>query len=302
MNVAAMTTTDSHLKPSGVNPPGPVAPATHGAEPERRHDEQSQTRGKTRIVWDLIFGWLRIIRKHATNAYTVFGIFLVSGAAIAVVCTWAFSEIAERVSKGTTQPFDDAVMHWIAAHQNKVVQQAMLEVTALGTGTVVAMIVFVAALFLWLNQHKHSAGLLLVATFGGIVLDNLLKIGFNRPRPHVFQWGTYAASSSFPSGHAMSSVIVYGTVAYLAARLQRNARSRVVTLSFAAFIVLWICASRMYLGVHFPSDIFAGLIIGLAWAGFCMATLEAVQLYAKRNAPQMLKDEAPAPQGASPSS
>jgi undecaprenyl-diphosphatase len=178
----------------------------------------------------------------------------------------------------------------------------MLEVTALGTGTVVAMIVFITALFLWLNQHKHSAGLLLVATFGGIILDNLLKIGFNRPRPHIFQWGTYAASSSFPSGHAMSSVIVYGTVAYLAARLQRNARSRWLTLTFAAVIILWICASRMYLGVHYPSDILAGLIIGLAWAGFCMATLEAIQLYAKRNAPQLLKDEAPAPQGASPSS
>lgn len=272
-------------------------------ENERRHDRDSQgTRGKTRILWDLIFGWLRIIRKHATNAYAVFGIFLVSGAAIAVVCTWVFSEIAEKVRAGTTQPFDDAVMRWIAAHQYKPLQTAMLEVTSLGTGTVVSMIVFIAAMFLWLNQHKHSATLLLIATFGGMILDNLLKIGFNRPRPHVFEWGTYAMSSSFPSGHAMSSVIVYGTVAYLAARLQRNARSRVLTLMFAAVIIACICASRVYLGVHYPSDILAGLIIGLAWAGFCMAALEAAQLYAKRNAPQMLKDEAPAPQGASPSS
>ena len=273
-----------------------------GLGSERRHEGDSRTRGKTRILWDLVFGWLRLIRRHATNAYTVFGIFLLSGAAIAVVCTWGFAEIAERVRAGHTQRFDDAVMQWIAAHQDKAVQSAMLEVTSLGTGTVVAMIVFVAAMFLWLNQHKHSAALLLVATFGGILLDNLLKIGFNRPRPHIFEWGTYAVSSSFPSGHAMSSVIVYGTVAYLAARLQRNARSRWLTLSFAAFIIASICASRVYLGVHYPSDIVAGLIIGLAWAGFCMAALEALQLYAKRNAPQMLKDEAPAPKGASPSS
>ncbi|HEY4130452.1 MAG TPA: phosphatase PAP2 family protein [Gemmatimonadaceae bacterium] len=292
-----MSTSTNPKIGAAVPQPPPSSPGGN-----RRHEDESGTRGKSRVLWDVIFGWLRIIRKHATNAYTVFGIFLLSGTAIAIVCTWIFSELAERVRKGTTQPFDDAVMHWIGAHQNKLVQQAMLEVTALGTGTVVAMIVFITALFLWLNQHKHSAGLLLVATFGGIILDNLLKIGFNRPRPHIFQWGTYAASSSFPSGHAMSSVIVYGTVAYLAARLQRNARSRWLTLTFAAVIILWICASRMYLGVHYPSDILAGLIIGLAWAGFCMATLEAIQLYAKRNAPQLLKDEAPAPQGASPSS
>lgn len=269
---------------------------------DRRRESSSQTRGKTRLFWDLIFNWLRLIRKRATNVYAAFGIFILSGAAIAIVCTWAFSEIAEKVRSGTTQPFDDAIMRWVAAHQVKQLQMAMLEITSLGTGTVVAMIVFIASMFLWLNRHKHSAILLLVATFGGIVLDSLLKIGFNRPRPHFFQWGTYAASSSFPSGHAMSSVIVYGTVAYLAARLQQNARSRVLTMSFAAIIILAICCSRVYLGVHYPSDILAGLIIGLAWAGFCMAVLEAAQLYAKRNAPQMLQAEAPAPKGASPSS
>ena len=71
-----------------------------------------------------------------------------------------------------------------------------------------------------------------------MVLDNLLKIGFNRPRPQIFKWGTYAVSSSFPSGHAMSSVIVYGTVAYLAARLQRNVASRMLTMAFAALIIV----------------------------------------------------------------
>ena len=269
---------------------------------ERRQPSTSGTRGRLHLAWDVVFVALRFIGRHAHNAYTVFGIFLLSGATLAIGCTWAFSELAQRVRRGTTQPFDDAVMHWIGSHQSPIVQSAMLEVTALGTGTVVAMIVFVAGLFLWLNQHKHSAILLIVATLGGMILDNLLKIGFDRPRPQIFKWGTYAVSSSFPSGHAMSSVIVYGTVAYLAARLQRNVRSRVATMTLAALIILLICSSRLYLGVHFPSDVLAGLTIGLAWAAFCMAVLEAAQLYAKFNAPQMLEDERPAPTGASPSS
>jgi undecaprenyl-diphosphatase len=177
-------------------------------------------------------------------------------------------------------------------------EQLMLEVTMLGTWIVVLSIVGVAALFLWLNRHKYSAALLLVATAGGIGLNNILKIGFDRPRPQVFEWGTHVSSSSFPSGHAMSSTVVYLTVAYLAARLQKTHAARLATLIVAAFIVATICFSRMYLGVHYPSDVTAGVIIGVSWAAFCMATLEAIQRFAKRNAKQVLKDEAPAPQQA----
>ena len=266
-----------------------------------RRTSTRQTRTHLRLAWDVIFSVLRFIARYVGNAYATFGIFLLSGAALAIGCTWAFSEVAEHVRKGTTQPFDDAVMRWIGQHQYPALQSVMLEITALGTGTVVAMIVFVAGMFLWLNKHKHSAVLLIVATLGGMVLDTLLKIGFNRPRPQIFTWGTHAASSSFPSGHAMSSIIVYGTVAYLAARLQQNTASRVATMCLAGAIIVAIGASRLYLGVHYPSDVLAGLIIGLAWAGFCMAVLEAAQLYAKRNAPQMLEDERPAARGASPS-
>ena len=254
------------------------------------------------MIWDVIFKSLRFIARHVGNAYAVFGIFLLSGTGMAVLFTWAFSKVAGKVRKGSTQPFDDAIMHWIGAHQDPRVQRLMLEITSLGTGTVVGMIVLVAGMFLWLNHHRHSAILLIAATLGGLVLDNLLKIGFNRPRPQIFEWGTYAASSSFPSGHAMSSVIVYGTVTYLAARLQQRLASRVLTFAFAAVVIALISISRIYLGVHYPSDILAGLLIGLAWAGFCMAVLEAAQLYARFNAPQLLVDERPAPRGASPSS
>jgi undecaprenyl-diphosphatase len=260
-------------------------------------DRRLEQRGRFRVGWDLLYRGLRASYKHAHSFSTALGVFLVFGALVAIMGTYAFARLAELVREGYTQTFDEAVLRWMERHQTPWLEQLMLEVTMLGTWIVVLSIVGVAALFLWLTRHKYSAALLLVATAGGIGLNNILKIGFNRPRPLVFEWGTHVSSSSFPSGHAMSSAVVYITVAYLAARLQKTHKARIATLSVAAFIVASICFSRMYLGVHYPSDVTAGVIIGLSWAAFCMATLEAIQRFAKRNA-QVMRDEAPAPQQA----
>ena len=243
------------------------------------------------MVWDLLFGGLRFVARHVTNAYTTLGLVIFGGVIVAVGFTYAFAKFAERVMAGGTLGFDDAAMKYMGAHQVPWISGAMVEITSLGTGTVVAMIVAVAGLFLWLHSHKQSAELLVVATLGGILLDMVLKTGFNRPRPQVFVWGTHAVSSSFPSGHAMSATVVYSTVAYLATRLQKTRAARTATRSLAAVLVLLICFSRVYLGVHYPSDVLAGMVVGFAWASFCMATLEAAQLYAKRNAPALLEGD-----------
>jgi undecaprenyl-diphosphatase len=269
----------------------------NSATTERRdHTEPGpDTRGRMRRLWDVFFDVLRFIARHAHNAYATFGIFLLIGAAVAIAGTWGFAELAGHVRSGGTLAFDDAVLRWLGAHRVATLDAIMLEITSLGTSSVVTMVVGVAALFLWLNKHKHSAILLIVATFGGVILNNLLKYGFGRPRPDVIPWATTATFYSFPSGHAMSATIVYSTVAYLAARLQRTHIARLSIMLVAAIIIGLICLSRLYLGVHYPSDVVAGVIIGLAWAGFCMATLEAIQLYARRNAPQLLREEHPAP-------
>lgn len=223
------------------------------------------------------------------------GAFLVIGIAIAAVCTMLFGELAEHVMAGSTQAFDEMVLRWIAPHRTPILDGTMLEITALGTGTVVMMIVGVAGLFLWLTQHRYSAILLLASTAGGIALNGLLKFRFDRPRPHVISWGAHAVSSSFPSGHAMSATIVYGTVAYLAARLQHRVWARWLTMGLALVVIVLIALSRIYLGVHYPSDVLAGAIIGLAWAGFCMAMLEAVQRLAQKSKPEIREHEKPAP-------
>ena len=279
-------------------PPSGERRATVEPGPRERRIEVEpgpDTRGHLRRVWDLAFIALRFIRRYAHNAYATFGIFILTGVAIALLGTWAFATLAEHVSAGSTLNLDDAVLRWIGPRRTPGLDALMLEITSLGTASVVTMIVGVAALFLWLNQHKHSAILLFVSTFGGVILNNLLKLGFSRPRPDIIAWGAKATFYSFPSGHAMSGTVVYATVAYLAARLQRTHAARALIAFLAALIIFVICLSRVYLGVHYPSDVAAGVIVGLAWASFCMATLEAIQLYARRNAPEVLVEERPAP-------
>jgi undecaprenyl-diphosphatase len=258
-------------------------------------ERREQERGRLAVLWDVFYRVLRALFLHAHSFGSALGALIVLGTIAALAGTWGFAELAEHVRGGRTQAFDDAVLRWIGAHHTKFLDSFMLETTALGTWIVVLTIVGVAAMFLYLTRHHFSALLLLVATTGGIVLNNILKISYHRPRPDVFEWGTHAASWSFPSGHAMSATIVYGTVAYLAARLQKTKRARALTLLVALLFIVLICTSRLYLGVHYPSDVAAGIIIGFAWTGFCMATLEGLQRFAKRNAKQVLRHEAPAP-------
>ncbi len=182
------------------------------------------------LIWNWIYGGLRVLGLRISGFYVMLGVFLVVGATIAIVATMGFSELAEHVLAGGTQAFDVAILQWLHGQQRPLLTSMMLEMTYLGTGTVVIVVVGVTALFLWHTEHKHSARLLLAATIGNILLNGALKLVYHRPRPTVFAWQTTAVSSSFPSGHAMSATVVYGTVAYLLMRLQKHHWSRVLTL------------------------------------------------------------------------
>lgn len=272
----------------------PTDPPPH-ERPVLVSERRGERRGRITLFWDLLYKGLRAFAERAGGFYASVGLVLVVGVLLAIAGTIGFAALGVHVREGATQAFDVAVLRWLGQHQSKMLTNAAVELTYLGTGTVVLTIVGVAALFLWHTEHKHSARLLLAAVAGNILLNGVLKLFFSRPRPDVFVWQTTAVSSSFPSGHAMSATVCYGTVAYLVARLQHHAWSRALTLTGATLLILAICATRLYLGVHYPSDVAAGIIIGAAWAGFCMATLEASIVLARRRAPAAVAEERPAP-------
>jgi undecaprenyl-diphosphatase len=264
-------------------------------------ERRVEQRGKLSAYSNPLYRTLRASADKADTLVGALGIFLVGGLIVTAIGTAFFVALAGHVQSGSTQAFDDSVIRWLAAHHSRNLDAVMVEATALGTGVVVLMIVAVAALFLVLTNHKYSAILLFASAAGGIVLNVILKLGFNRPRPSVFLPEVHTISSSFPSGHAMSAAIVYSTVAYLAARLHKRRWARWLVMTAAFVVIALISFSRLYLGVHYPSDVIAGVAIGLAWAGFCMATLEAIQKFGIRRDPRILKDETPAPSLTHPS-
>lgn len=269
--------------------------APKSPSPNGRRDRRSKYRGHLHLFWDALFKTLRFIQRRVNDVYAAIGIFIVLGATVALAATWVFVRIAGEVREGETQAFDVAVLRFMEAQKTELLDRVAIEITFLGTGVIVLTIVAISGMFLWLTKHKHSALLLMVSTAGGILLNGLLKAGFDRPRPQVFEWGQHTVSSSFPSGHAMSAAAVYMTVAYLAARLQRRRISRALTLLAAVIVIALIAASRLYLGVHYPTDVLAGVVIGIAWAALCMAMLETTLLYGRRRSARMRAAEEPSP-------
>lgn len=228
---------------------------------------------------------LRWIGAHVRGFHAALGVFLSAGLALGLAAVLAFAMIARLVGRGATQAADEAALRWIAARHTPLLDTVALQLTYLGATSVVAMTLLVASTLLWMGRHRWSVALLWTAVLGNAALNTALKLAFARPRPAVFPFrisGIGESASSFPSGHAMSSVVVYGTLAYLVARLEPAGRMRRATLAFAAMLVLLVGASRLYLGVHYPSDVLAGYVAGFAWAATCALGVEAVRWFRGR--------------------
>jgi undecaprenyl-diphosphatase len=177
---------------------------------------------------------------------------------------WAFAEITEEVIEGESRRFDRAVLLWIGNHSPAWLDEPMRLITALGYHEVVLSLLAVSVLAFYLRGWKLSATLLLVSTAGGILLTTVLKAVFRRARPEVFDSGYSASFYSFPSGHATVAVGFYGALALiLAYRLKGAARWTAATAGVV--LVLLIGFSRLYLGVHYPTDVLAGFLAAPLW-------------------------------------
>jgi undecaprenyl-diphosphatase len=142
----------------------------------------------------------------------------------------------------------------------------MRDFTALGSFSVLILIASAVVGFLFLAGHRRIAFIILCSIATGILASQMLKWGFDRPRPELVPHHTSVYTKSFPSGHAMLSAVVYLTLGILLARTQKNIRIKLFLYFVAIFITLIVGISRIYLGVHWPTDVLAGWAVGISWA------------------------------------
>lgn len=211
---------------------------------------------------------LRWVGRHELGALVA--LLLVVGS------VWAFVELADAVVEGATRRFDEAVLRAMRTPGDPAdpigptwVEVLARDVTALGGTGWLAFLTMVVAGFLMLAGKGRAAVFVLAAVAGGLVLSGLLKVGFDRPRPALVPHATYVATPSFPSGHAMGSAVVYLTLGALLARVQARLRLKAYLLLLAVLLTFAVGVTRIYLGVHWPTDVVAGWAAGTAWALTC---------------------------------
>jgi undecaprenyl-diphosphatase len=211
--------------------------------------------------------WLQ--RAGLLEAAVLSSLFVLAGS------VWIFIETADEVLEGESKPFDESVLRGLRQGDGSTpigprwLLPVARDLTALGSTVVITLVTLGVLGYLTLSKKWGSLCLVLASVAGGGAMSTLLKRIFERSRPdHSFHL-TEVASLSFPSGHSMVAAVTYFTLGALLARTTADRRIKGYFLTLAGLLALIIGTSRVYLGVHYPTDVLAGWCAGLAWALLC---------------------------------
>jgi undecaprenyl-diphosphatase len=155
------------------------------------------------------------------------------------------------------------------------------DLTALGGVAVMTLVTLIVAGYLWMIRKYHAMWLVLIASFGGLLLSSGLKGIVDRPRPQLVPHLSQVYTSSFPSGHSMMSAVVYLTLGSLLARLVPSGAVKIYCMFVAMALTFLVGVSRVYMGVHYPTDVLAGWTAGLVWSLVVWLAARALQRHGK---------------------
>jgi len=220
----------------------------------------------------MVKGWRFLAWLGAHEAATLAALLFAAGG------IWLFVELADDVLEGDTAAVDETLLLMLRTADDSTdplgptwVEELARDVTGLGGAGVLTILTLASAGFLVLQRKRWLAAYLLAAVVSGVIVSTLLKLGFDRPRPDLVPHGQVVYTSSFPSGHSMLSAVVFLTLGALLATGQSNLRVRAYLIVLAVFLTGIVGVSRVYLGVHWPTDVLAGWTAGAAWALLCWA-------------------------------
>jgi undecaprenyl-diphosphatase len=195
---------------------------------------------------------------------------------LAAAAVYAFVQLVDEVLEGESRAFDEWILQALRTPGDPGdpigpwwLETVFVDITALGGNTVVVLITLAVLGYLVIDGKRAAALLVLASVAGGIALSSALKIGFDRPRPDLVAHLVDVHTLSFPSGHAMVSAVTYLTLGALLAQIQARRGLKAYVLGVAVVLTLLIGVSRVYLGVHWPTDVIAGWCAGTAWAIGC---------------------------------
>jgi undecaprenyl-diphosphatase len=213
---------------------------------------------------------------------------------------WVFAAVADAVSDGTWRAFDTAVVVAMRNPANlsdpigpRWIEEMARDFTALGGVAVLLMLTLATVGYLVLADKRRIAVFVVIAVCGGMVLSSLFKSAFDRPRPDLVPHLSYVYTASFPSGHSMMSAVAYLTLGTLLARIHKRRALKIYFLGLAMLLTFTIGISRVYLGVHWPTDVVAGWAAGATWAIVCW--LVALWLQQRRVVEPEAETTAPQP-------
>jgi undecaprenyl-diphosphatase len=189
------------------------------------------------------------------------------GVVLASLAFWFFKQQADHVVAGTADRFDTAVMKAVHTIDNPSTHRVMHAVTQLGSHAAIGGLAGVTAIALLRNGRKHDAWTVVVSTGGAMAINTILKNVFQRQRPQeLARRIKLPRSHSFPSGHSLLSAATYPIVAHHLVE-DRSVAVQGIAHTMAGLIILGVGFSRVYFGVHFPSDVLGGFAAGFGWLG-----------------------------------
>ncbi|MHC2105852.1 phosphatase PAP2 family protein [Methylobacterium sp. CM6246] len=211
--------------------------------------------------------WLRLRLNEVGPLVALLGVSILG---------YSFFYLAHEVGEGSTAALDRKIL---LALRNPAdlsdpigppwLEETMRDITGLGSVFTVLFLTCAVAAYLAVSGRRRISLFVLAAVGSGELISTVLKLFYQRPRPDLVPHGMEVFTASFPSGHATMSAIAYLTLATLIARLDRNRSAKALVLGLGVGLTLLVGLSRIYLGVHWPSDVLAGWCIGAAWASLC---------------------------------